>query len=169
MSGRLSIVGIVHSLGYTELTGQVSLRDGMKSRESRPTLWMVILFAAGALVGAETHWAFVPPARPTLPRVGETSWPRNEIDTFVLARLEEEGITPSTTADKETLIRRATLDLTGLPPTPKDVDTFLEDSAPDAYERVIDLIQFRKLASERPKTEGLIISKPNRFLDHRTE
>ncbi len=93
----------------------------------------------------EKHWSFIPPRRPALPPVKHTAWPRNPIDTFVLARLEQEGLEPAPEAGRATLIRRATLDLTGLPPTPSEVETFLQDSAPDAYEKVVD----RLLASPR--------------------
>src|SRR5688572_9527977 len=86
----------------------------------------------------QKHWAFVPPRRPALPKLQNTSWARNPIDHFVLARLEREGLRPSPEADPVTLIRRASLDLTGLPPTPAEVDAFLRDKSPDAYERVID-------------------------------
>src|SRR5437867_2705663 len=84
------------------------------------------------------HWAFVPPLRPALPAVKNQSWARNEIDRFVLARLENEGISPSPEADRVTLIRRLSLDLLGLPPSIEDVDAFLADSRPDAYERLVD-------------------------------
>ena len=84
------------------------------------------------------HWSFVPPKRPPLPRVKTPSWCRNPIDTFILARLEREGLRPSPEADRRTLIRRVTLDLTGLPPTPKEVAAFLADRRPDAYERLVD-------------------------------
>jgi mono/diheme cytochrome c family protein len=84
------------------------------------------------------HWAFVPPRRPPLPQVRDTSWARNPVDNFILARLEKEGLRPSPEADRTTLIRRVTLDLTGLPPTPAEVDAFLADSSPDAYEKVVD-------------------------------
>ncbi len=90
--------------------------------------------------GAEwqEHWAFVAPQRPPLPEVSDPTWCRNGIDRFVLARLEREGLPPSPEAGKETLIRRATLDLTGLPPTLEEVDAFLADDSPQAYERVVD-------------------------------
>ncbi len=91
------------------------------------------------------HWAFVPPRRPTLPTVRDVGWPRNPIDRFVLARLEREGLKPSPEADGPTLIRRVSLDLTGLPPTPEEVDAFLADRTPGAYERLVD----RLLASPR--------------------
>ncbi|MCY2974700.1 MAG: PSD1 and planctomycete cytochrome C domain-containing protein [Planctomycetota bacterium] len=85
------------------------------------------------------HWAFIPPVHPSLPvdanRENESS---NLIDHFVRARLAKENIRPSPEADRATLIRRATLDLTGLPPTPGDIDSFLEDSSPSAYEKVVD-------------------------------
>jgi mono/diheme cytochrome c family protein len=84
------------------------------------------------------HWAWAPPRRPALPKVGDASWPRNPIDSFILARLEKEGLRPSPEADRVTLIRRVTLDLTGLPPTPAEVDAFLADAGPDAYEKVVD-------------------------------
>lgn len=84
------------------------------------------------------HWAYQVPIRSPLPKVKQTDWVRNEIDRFVLAKLEAEGLKPSAVASKETLIRRVTLDLTGLPPTPKEVDAFLADSSKNSYERVID-------------------------------
>ncbi len=85
-----------------------------------------------------SHWAFEPPTKPPLPAVKDTRWPVTEIDRFILARLESEGLAPAPEAAKTTLIRRATLDLTGLPPTVKEVDAFLADPSSRAYERVID-------------------------------
>jgi mono/diheme cytochrome c family protein len=84
------------------------------------------------------HWSFVPPVRPEVRTVKNKRWPRNEIDDFVLARLEQEKLTPSPEADRATLIRRLSLDLTGLPPTPEEVDSFLKDHRSNAYERVVD-------------------------------
>jgi hypothetical protein len=91
------------------------------------------------------HWAFVTPRKPALPRPGNASWARGPIDHFIAAHLESEGLKPSAEADRVTLLRRVTLDLTGLPPTPKEVDDFLADKSPDAYEKVVD----RLLASPR--------------------
>ncbi len=88
----------------------------------------------------DMHWSFVPPARPELPAVGDAGWVRNPVDRFILARLEREGLKPSIEADKTTLLRRVTYDLTGLPPTPADVDAFLADRAPDAYEKRVDTL-----------------------------
>ena len=87
---------------------------------------------------ARAHWSFVGPVRPVLPDVRHRKWVRNEIDRFILARLEKERLTPSAEADRATLIRRLSLDLTGLPPTPEDVDAFAGDKRPDAYERLVD-------------------------------
>jgi mono/diheme cytochrome c family protein len=84
------------------------------------------------------HWAFVKPRRWPLPEVHEVAWPRNGIDHFILARLEREGLKPSPEADRYTLLRRASLDLRGLPPTPQEVDAFLADTSPDAYEKAVD-------------------------------
>ena len=84
------------------------------------------------------HWAFVPPVKPTPPEVKDSSQIENEIDRFIQARLEKIGLTPAPPADRETLIRRVTLDLIGLPPTVEEVDAFLADSSPDAYELWVD-------------------------------
>lgn len=84
------------------------------------------------------HWAFEPPQRPTPPAVQASAWVRNPIDAFVLARLEQEGLAPSPEAPRATLLRRVSLDLTGLPPTPEELDAFLADTSSDAYEKVVD-------------------------------
>ncbi len=84
------------------------------------------------------HWAYHKPIRPMLPVVRQTAWPKNSIDYFVLARLEKEGLTPSPEADRTTLIRRVSLDLTGLPPSPEDVDAFLADTSSQAYENLVE-------------------------------
>ncbi|WP_145366746.1 PSD1 and planctomycete cytochrome C domain-containing protein [Maioricimonas rarisocia] len=86
----------------------------------------------------EEHWSFVPPSRPVPPEVTRRGWTDNPIDAFVLKRMKEAGLTPSPEAARETLIRRLSLDLTGLPPTPAEVDAFLADESPDAYERLVD-------------------------------
>jgi len=93
----------------------------------------------------DTHWAYVPPKKPEPPAVSDQAWLRNPIDNFVLAKLESEGLKPSPEADKTTILRRVTFDLTGLPPTPAEVDAFVRDKSPHAYEKVVD----RLLASPR--------------------
>jgi mono/diheme cytochrome c family protein len=91
------------------------------------------------------HWSFQPVRRPPLPAVRRPDWTKTALDSFVLARLEEQGLQPAPAADRRTLIRRASLDLTGLPPAPDEVEAFVNDPAPDAWEKVID----RLLASPR--------------------
>ncbi len=86
----------------------------------------------------EEHWAFVAPQRPEPPSFEDSSWPRNAIDSFILARLKKEGLQPSPEADRITLLRRVSFDLTGLPPTPAEVDKFLTDNSLRAYEKAVD-------------------------------
>lgn len=92
----------------------------------------------GGNQAANAHWAYVRPIRPELRSVANANWARNPIDRVILARLEQEGLSPSPDAAKSTLLRRVTLDLTGLPPTPADLDAFSSDPSPGAYERVVD-------------------------------
>lgn len=94
------------------------------------------------------HWSYVPPSRPALPEVKAKDWPRNEIDHFVLARLEREGLSPSVEADRHSLIRRLSLDLTGLPPTLDEVQRFVHDESPTAYESLVDRLMDKKTYGE---------------------
>jgi hypothetical protein len=105
------------------------------------------LFKRWIAQGAEyqPHWSLIKPVEPSQPEVKEIDWPRNGIDRFILQRLEQENLKPSPEADRVTLIRRVTLDLTGLPPTPAEVQAFVQDPDGDAYEKVVD----RLLASPR--------------------
>ena len=103
----------------------------------------------------ESHWAFIPPERAAVPPVSDPEWVRNPIDNFVLARLDAEGLGPSAEADRATLLRRVTLDLTGLPPTPGDLAAFLNDDSPDAYERAVDRLLGSDRYGERMATEWL--------------
>lgn len=107
----------------------------------------------------QKHWAFLKPERPATPKVIADSWVRNPIDAFVLARLEREGLKPAPEASKTTLIRRASLDLTGLPPTPEEVDAFLQDRAPDAYEKVVDRLLASPRFGERMAIRWLDVSR----------
>jgi hypothetical protein len=86
----------------------------------------------------EKHWTFTAPVKAPLPEVKQTGWVRNEIDRFVLAKLEAKKLQPSPEADKATLIRRLSLDLIGLPPSPAEVDAFESDTAPDAYDKLVE-------------------------------
>ncbi|GAB2765923.1 DUF1553 domain-containing protein [Rhabdobacter roseus] len=90
--------------------------------------------------GAEykPHWSFTKVEKPQVPAVKNTTWVRNDIDRFILKKLEDQKITPAPEADKTTLLRRVSLDLTGLPPTPAEVDAYLKDTSPSAYEKAVD-------------------------------
>ncbi len=90
------------------------------------------------IVAEKKHWAFVPPQRAPLPEVKNAKWPAGAIDRFILARLEKESLTPSPEADRVTLLRRLSLDLVGLPPTPDEVDAFIKDKSPLAWEKQVD-------------------------------
>jgi hypothetical protein len=138
--------------GASELVRRISSRDPdflMPPPDSHRTLTaaQIELIRAWVDQGAkwERHWAFVPPAPPAIPQVANPAWCRNAIDRFVLASLEKEKLTPAPQASKEALIRRVSLDLTGLPPTAKELDDFVHDASPNAYEKVVD----RLLASPR--------------------
>jgi hypothetical protein len=97
----------------------------------------------------EDHWAFVAPQRPEPPPVQNESWVRNPIDRFVLAKLEAEGMAPNPEADRATLIKRLSIDLTGLPPTPTEVDAFVVDDDPRAYEKLVDRLMSSRHYGER--------------------
>src|SRR5207244_9356346 len=90
---------------------------------------------------AGPHWSFRKPSQPQVPRFSDAAdraWARTRIDAFILQRLRQEGLRPAPEADRLTLIRRLRFDLTGLPPTPAEVTAFVQDSAPDAYEKLVD-------------------------------
>jgi hypothetical protein len=124
-------------------------KDRMPPPEAHKTLKpeQIALLREWVKQGAvyEEHWAFIVPRPQAIPEVKQREWVRNAIDNFILSRLEKEGLTPSTEADRRSLIRRVTYDLTGLPPTPQEVENFVADTSPDAYEKVIDQL----LASPR--------------------
>lgn len=97
----------------------------------------------------ETHWAYVPPTRPMPSAVKNEAWVRNPIDRFVLAKLEQAGFSPNPEADRATLIKRLSIDLTGLPPQPDEVDAFVADSDPEAYEKLVDRLMQSRHYGER--------------------
>ncbi|HEX6987384.1 MAG TPA: DUF1549 domain-containing protein, partial [Planctomycetaceae bacterium] len=106
--------------------------------------------AAAETAAPETdHWAYRPPRRHDPPDVADAAWSADPIDRFVLARLEAAGLRPAPEADRATVIRRLTFDLTGLPPTPEEIDAYLADHRPDAYERLVDRLLARPEFGER--------------------
>jgi mono/diheme cytochrome c family protein/cytochrome c553 len=112
---------------------------------------------AGAVYPAPTnvaraddkHWAFVPPADPPIPTVKDVDWAKTPIDRFILATLEARGLRPASPADRRTLIRRVTFDLTGLPPSPEDVESFVADKSPEAFAKVVDRLLASPAYGER--------------------
>lgn len=111
--------------------------------------------------GAEyqEHWAFIKPERPELPQVANSKWPKNEIDYFILEKIESVGVTPSNPADRETLLRRVSFDLIGLPPTIEELDNFLNDDSPDAFEQAVDRLLASHSYGERVATEWLDVAR----------
>jgi hypothetical protein len=105
------------------------------------------------------HWAYQPIADPEPPAVKQAGWGRNGIDAFVLARLESEGLAPSPEADRRTLLRRVTLDLTGLPPTVEEVDAFLADASAGAYETLVDRLLSSQAYGERMAVPWLDLAR----------
>ena len=103
-------------------------------------LILPLLLIGGSVIPADSqvHWAFEAPLRPDLPAVRNTGWVKSPIDRFILARLESRGLVPSPETDRETLIRRVSLDLTGLPPTIEELDAFVSDRSPNAYEKLVE-------------------------------
>jgi len=107
----------------------------------------------------QTHWSFSVPQRPATPTVKEAGWAHNPIDNFVLAKLEQEGLKHSPEADKPTLLRRLTYDLTGLPPTPEELSSFLADKAPDAWEKRVDALLQSPRYGERMAAQWLDLAR----------
>ncbi|MFO1029442.1 MAG: PSD1 and planctomycete cytochrome C domain-containing protein [Planctomycetota bacterium] len=105
------------------------------------------------------HWAFVPPLRPTPPTVREASWPKNDVDRFVLARLEQEGLRPSAEAERTAWLRRVTFDLIGVPPTPAELDAFVADRSADAHEKVVDRLLADPRYGERMASDWLDLAR----------
>lgn len=107
----------------------------------------------------EPHWAFVPPQKSALPQVKNKAWLKNEIDNFVLSKMEEHGLAPNEEADKERLLRRITLDITGLPPTPGMIDSFVKSTDPHVYEKTIDALLQQPAYGERMAIPWLDVAR----------
>ncbi|MFN3653618.1 MAG: DUF1553 domain-containing protein [Armatimonadota bacterium] len=105
--------------------------------------------AAGSAKERESHWSFQPMKDPAVPKVKNAAWVHSPIDAFILAKLEAKGLAPAPKADKRTLIRRVTFDLTGLPPTPAEIDAFLADTSPQALAKVVDRLLASPAYGER--------------------
>jgi hypothetical protein len=116
---------------------------------SLAALWFHSPWIFSQEIKEEKHWAFQSVKRPAIPQVSYPTWPRTPIDAFVLARLEKAGLKPAPPADRRTLLRRIFLDLIGHPPTPEELERFLRDSSPLAFERVVDDLLARPQFGER--------------------
>jgi mono/diheme cytochrome c family protein len=134
--GKPEASELVRRLESTDETEMMPPPDSGKKLTPRQVELLRRWVASGA--NYQQHWALVPPVRPPLPKVRDAGWVRTPIDAFLLARLEREGLRPSPEASKETLLRRLSLDLTGLPPTPEEIDAFLKDASPKAYENAVE-------------------------------
>ncbi|MDQ6665041.1 MAG: DUF1553 domain-containing protein [Acidobacteriota bacterium] len=150
LGGRFAVVPgdpakseVIHRINGDEKTRMPPAWSGAAKLTGREIDLLTQWVAQGARW--QDHWSFIPPKRPALPSVSDARWPKNAIDSFVLAKLDRAGLKPSPEADRRTIIRRVALDLTGLPPTPAEVEAFVHDTAPSAYEKVVD----RLLASPR--------------------
>ncbi len=136
--------------------GELKMPPGRKLTE-REVADLAAWIKAGAIWPHETGspapwrdlWSFRPITNPALPAVKDSTWPRTPIDRFILARLEASGLKPAPPADRRVLVRRVTFDLIGLPPTPEEVDAFLSDRRPDAYERLVDRLLASPAYGER--------------------
>ncbi|MFT3704102.1 MAG: PSD1 and planctomycete cytochrome C domain-containing protein [Agriterribacter sp.] len=107
----------------------------------------------------QKHWAFVPPQKAPLPKIKNDKWPRNDIDYFILAKQEEKGLSPNEEADKERLLKRLCLDLTGLPPSIKMMDEFLADKSVDAYEKMVDKLMAQPAYGEKMAVHWLDLAR----------
>lgn len=147
-SGKQAVVA--KDIEHSELLRRILSKDEsdqMPPEGPRLTQTQIDLLSRWIKEGAEwkEHWAFVPPVVQQPPAVKDTKWVVNPIDAFILGKLEKNGLSPAAPADKTALLRRVTYDLIGLPPTPEEVEAFLADKSPEAYERVVD----RLLKSDR--------------------
>ncbi len=163
-SGGLAIVP--GSLGRSQVWRRITARDAQErmppaTSELSLTTHEVRLIGRWIDQGAafKPHWAFITPEAPPLPGISDTVWSTNVIDRFVLARLEREGLAPSPPASRETLIRRVTLDLTGLPPTLQAVEHFVADTTAGAYERVVDRLLASPAYGEHMASEWMDVAR----------
>ncbi|HVW39277.1 MAG TPA: DUF1549 domain-containing protein, partial [Pirellulales bacterium] len=135
---------LISAIGYADENLQMPPGEKLPEREiAELRRWVAEGAAFPAVVAAPTDagkdfWAFQPPREPALPQVKDQAWAKSPLDRFILAKLEEQNLRPAPPADKRTLLRRATYDLTGLPPTPEEVDAFLADESPEAFAKAIE-------------------------------
>jgi Protein of unknown function (DUF1553)/Protein of unknown function (DUF1549) len=133
--------------------------DRIKIFPAITIVWFLFIFCSASSAADPEHWAFVRPKSPRIPVVKDRSWAGNPIDEFILAKLEVQGLRPAPAADRATLLRRLSFDLTGLPPEPEELDHFLADSSPDAYERVVERLLASPNYGERSAQHWLDLAR----------
>ena len=153
-------------LGKSEMYHRITSEDAevqMPPAESNLTLseYEKALLIRWIEQGAEykPHWSFITPEKPELPEVEQEKWVKNPVDNFVLAKLEKQGLQPAKEADKETLLRRASFTLTGLPPAIDEVDAFLADDSPKAYEKAVDRLLASSAYGERMAAHWMDVAR----------
>lgn len=153
-------------LAKSKLVDRINSKDPdimMPPPESNLTLnnYEIEILKKWIAQGAEwkPHWAFQAPEKPSIPQVSDAKWPKNPIDNFILQRLDQEGLHPSEEATKEKLIRRLSFDLRGLPPTLAEIETFVKDESPNAYESLVDQFLSEKTYGERMAMEWLDLAR----------
>jgi hypothetical protein len=135
---------LISAVGYADEALQMPPNEKLPEREIEPLRQWVLQGAAYPDIAASPaddggdFWSFQSPRDPSVPSVKDSNWPRSPLDNFILAELERRALSPAPAADKPTLLRRATYDLTGLPPTPDEIDAFLADDSPNAFATVVD-------------------------------
>lgn len=140
--GKPDESGVIHRINSSDPDEVMPPPSTKKSLTARQKDLLKRWIASGAEY--QPHWSFIAPVRPAVPKVKRAPWVRNPIDAFVLARLEAAGLEPAPEADRRTLARRLSLDLTGLPPAPELVDAFVADQSPNAYEALVDKLMESK-------------------------
>lgn len=163
-TGALFVAGqpedslLIRAIRYEAEVSAMPPEDAGDPLDEREIGILTRWIATGAFVPADaepqavdrlSHWAFQPRTEPAIPGVNDTEWPRSGLDRFILSKIEAAGLTPAEPADRQTLLRRVTFDLTGLPPTPEEIESFLQDDQPDAYERLVDRLLASTAHGER--------------------
>jgi mono/diheme cytochrome c family protein len=153
VSGKPEDSELVNRITASDPEVQMPPPDSNKTLSTKQKALLAQWISEGAAYAP--HWAYQPPRRPAVPSVKDATWPKNTVDRFILARLEAEGLRPSVEADRSTLIRRVTIDLTGLPPSRAETEAFLADPSPDAYEKVVDRLLASAHYGERMAVDWL--------------
>ncbi|MGI9544887.1 MAG: DUF1549 domain-containing protein, partial [Cyclobacteriaceae bacterium] len=161
--GRAIVPGNLDRSHIWERVNSSDREEMMPPPESNLSLneYEIALIGKWIEQGAEwkPHWSFIPPEKPTLPEVAKSEWTKNPIDNFTLTNLEKLKMAPEPEADKERLLRRVTMDLTGLPPTIEEIDAFLNDNSSNAYEKVVDRLLTTDAYAERMAMEWMDVAR----------